>query len=445
MEGRVEEVMELISGFSKLSKAQKVNLIAERFFASSDTVKNQLKGLWHTNPEKQKIFDEFSENTLTNFFLPYGVVPNVNINGKLFCVPMVTEESSVVAAACNAAKFWFHRGGIKTKVLDIEKIGQVHFIYEGDKEKLFELFGRKKKELLRSVESMLSNMTLRGGGLLSLELLDKRELEPHYYQLLASFNTCDAMGANFINSVLECLGRSFSRLVKDEEGLGDTIQVIMGILSNYTPHCLAKASISCPVADLHHPDHAMAAQYFATKFKRAVNIAHIDTFRAVTHNKGIFNGVDAVVLATGNDFRAVEAAGHAYAARDGQYRALTECRIEEGVFTHTLKMPLSLGTVGGLTKLHPMAKFSLDLLGHPSATKLMEVTAAIGLVQNFAAIRSLVTSGIQKGHMKMHLLNILGQLEVNDEEKEKMLEIFSTRTISFKDVREEMGKLRNLH
>lgn len=439
--------MNLISGFSKLSKEEKIDLIVNRFFDASTHVKDKLVDFWDKNPERQKVFDEFSENTLTNFFSPYGVVPNVKINGELFCVPMVTEESSVVAAASKAAKFWCSRGGIKTKVLGTEKVGQVHFFYEGNGENLVRFFKEKKRELLEEVQAMSSNMTKRGGGILSLDLLDKRALRPHYYQLFASFNTCDAMGANFINSILEALGKKFSALLNDDKnmsGKDGKVEVLMGILSNYTPNCLVQASVACPVEKLGDAFPGMDGASFASKFEKAVDIARIDPHRAVTHNKGIFNGIDAVVLATGNDFRAVEAGGHAYAARDGCYRGLTHCQIKENIFMYTLKVPLSLGTVGGLTKLHPMAEFSLRLLKHPSASKLMEVTAAMGLVQNFAALRSLVTVGIQKGHMKMHLLNILGQLGAREEEKRKMIEIFSTRAVSFKGVREEMGKIRKL-
>ncbi len=430
--------MGLIAGFSRLSKEEKVDLIIERFFHSSSAVKEQIKEFWHTDLEKQKIFDEFSENTLTNFFSPYGVVPNVKVNGELFCVPMVTEESSVVAAACKSAKFWFYRGGVETRVQGVEKIGQIHFIYKGRKEKLFKLFKEKKREFLDSINNLSHNMRKRGGGPLSLDILDKGRLEPHYYQLYATFDTCDAMGANFMNSILESLGKKLSSMDKN-------IQIIMCILSNYNPNCLAYAQVSCPVDDLTDSSHDMNGEDFAQKFSRAVNIANVDIYRAVTHNKGIFNGIDAVVLATGNDFRAVEACGHAYASRSGRYRSLSTCHVKNHVFTFSLEMPLSLGTIGGLTKLHPMAEFSLKLLKSPTAPKLMEITAAMGLIQNFAALKSLITNGIQKGHMKMHLLNILNQLEADEEEKKRMVEIFSNRVVSFKDVRDEIRKIRHFH
>jgi hydroxymethylglutaryl-CoA reductase len=218
----------------------------------------------------------------------------------------------------------------------------------------------------------------------------------------------------------------------------------MCILSNYTPNCRVKASVSCPIEELAEESLGMSAEEFAQKFKRAITISKIDRSRATTHNKGIFNGIDAVVLATGNDFRAIEACGHAYAARDGEYRGLSDCEIKDGVFTFWLEIPLALGTVGGLTALHPMAKLSLDMLQNPSAKELMEIVAVIGLAQNFGAVRSLVTSGIQKGHMKMHLMNILNHLEANNEERELAKVKFENEIISFNAVREYIKSLREL-
>ena len=430
--------MNFISGFSKLSKDKKIDLIAENFFYPSSGIKDQLKDFWHTDLEKQKKFDEFSENTLTNFFSPYGVVPNVQINGELFCVPMVTEESSVIAAASKAANFWFHRGGIETHVRNTEKIGHVHFLYKGPKDNIFQLFQQKKAQLIHSIDTISINMKKRGGGLLSLKLLDKSDLIPQYYQLCSTFNTCDAMGANYINSILELLGKELTTIDKN-------VEVIMCILSNYNPNCLSYAQVSCPVDNLADPSLHITGNEFAHKFAKAVNIANVDTHRAVTHNKGIFNAIDAVVLATGNDFRAIEACGHAYASKDGRYKALSKCNIQDNIFTFSLEIPLALGTVGGLTKLHPMAEFSLKLLKSPSATKLMQITAAMGLIQNFAALKSLITDGIQKGHMKMHLLNILNQFKASEEEKKKMRQLFSNRVVSFKAVREEIEKMRHYH
>jgi hydroxymethylglutaryl-CoA reductase len=216
----------------------------------------------------------------------------------------------------------------------------------------------------------------------------------------------------------------------------------MSILSNYVPDCVARAEVSCKIEELTLEGH-FTGQEFAEKFIQAVQIAEVEPYRAVTHNKGIMNGIDAVVIATGNDFRAVEAGVHAYAAKNGQYSSLSHASLEHGVFKFWMDIPLALGTVGGLTGLHPMVKLALEMLGTPSATKLMEIVAVAGLAQNFAALRSLTTTGIQKGHMKMHLLNILNQLEASKAEKEAMIAHFKTHAVSHHAVVEALKNLRD--
>jgi hydroxymethylglutaryl-CoA reductase len=217
----------------------------------------------------------------------------------------------------------------------------------------------------------------------------------------------------------------------------------MSILSNYTPECLVTATVSCPVNDFNGIYKDMGAAEFANKFQQAVRIAEIDPYRATTHNKGIFNGIDAVILATGNDFRAVEAAGHAYAAKDGSYKSLSVCKIENDIFTFSLTIPLAIGTIGGLTHLHPLAKKTLSILGEPDAKMLMQIVASVGLAQNFAAVKSLITSGIQDGHMRMHLMNILVHLQANEEEKSNALQHFSKIPVSFSSVREFIDSMRS--
>ncbi len=440
------ELNKPVKGFSKLSKLEKIDFIVDNYFEHSDLARSQFKKFWHADENMQRTIDEFSENTLTNFSFPLGVVPNVMINGKIFCVPMVIEESSVVAASAKAANFWLTRGGFKAEVLGVKKIGQVHFIWNGDANKLQKLFEASKTDLLNSVAPLTTNMEKRGGGILDLRLIDRTADEPGYFQLLGEFDTCDAMGANFINSILEMLGRSWKETILEAEGFSDSereVQIVMAILSNYTPECIVRSTVECDIADLNDPTLEMDAAEFAEKFARAIRISKIDTTRATTHNKGIMNGIDAVVLATGNDFRAIEACGHTYAARDGKYRGLSNVEIKNGKFIFSLEIPLAVGTVGGLTSLHPMAKLSLDMLGRPSAPELMKIIASIGLAQNFAAVRSLVTSGIQKGHMKMHLMNILNHLEASEAEREKAKAYFANEVISFKSVREFIASLRN--
>lgn len=279
-----------------------------------------MKQYWNSNESLQKLHDDFIENTISNFYLPYAVAPNFLINGKYYTVPMVIEESSVVAAASKAAKFWSEKEGIKTTILGTEKIGQVHFIYKGEKEKLISFFESVKPKFHENTQQITVNMQKRGGGITAIELRDKTSELKNYYQLHATFETVNSMGANFINTCIE----EFAKTLKEEaESAGLELDVEMSILSNYVPNCVVRAEVSCKVEELNENP------TYAEKFVQAVKIAQIEPFRAVTHNKGIMNGVDAVILATGNDFRAVEAGVHAYASRDGQYRSLSNAEIKD--------------------------------------------------------------------------------------------------------------------
>lgn len=434
----------VITGFSKLSKEDKLKLIASQF-DDAEKVEKELKGFWHTDVDVQARLDDFSENTITNYFFPYGIVPNVLINDTLYTVPMATEESSVVAAAAKSAKFWLERGGFHAEVRDTQKIGQVHFIWKGDKQKLQAHFAELKELLHVNTYHITCNMQNRGGGVLSIDLVDMTAQEEGYYQLKAAFETCDSMGANFINTCLE----EFSLILKNWIETSDiftaeekNVQIIMSILSNYTPDCLVKCWVECPISDLGEIVPGLAPEEFAWKYSKAIKIAEIDVYRATTHNKGIYNGIDALVIATGNDFRAVEACGHAYAARNGQYASLTHVSLDNNRFKLTLEVPMALGVVGGLTSLHPLVKRGLQLLGSPGARELMMIAATMGLANNFAAVSSLTTTGIQKGHMKMHLQNILNHFAATPDEKETAFQHFTHEKVSFSTVRDFLETLR---
>ena len=432
-----------ISGFSKLSKVEKINWLIANHFGNNKQAKTVLESYWNEDKKLQQLHEEFIENTISNFYMPFGVAPNFLINERLYALPMTIEESSVVAAASNAAKFWLTRGGFKTTVLSTEKIGHVHFTFKGGKDTLSNYFEALKPQLLKSTASLTKNMEKRGGGILDLQLIDCTSKMPHYYQLEVTFETADAMGANFINSCLEQIAVTFETLSKEVSSLkGFLPEVVMSILSNYVPNCVVRAEVSCAVDDLTLEGHFTGSE-FAEKFIQAVRIAEVEPFRAVTHNKGIMNGVDALVIATGNDFRAVEAGVHAYAAKSGQYASLSHATLENNMFRFWVDLPLALGTVGGLTALHPMVKFALELLDKPSAKDLMQIVAVAGLAQNFAALRSLTTTGIQKGHMKMHLLNILNQLQANPAEKEQLITHFKTNSVSQSAVAEALKNLRD--
>ncbi|MEY2970848.1 MAG: hypothetical protein RLZZ599_1221 [Bacteroidota bacterium] len=407
---------EPIKGFSKLSKAAKLEWLVNNNFDNADEAREVMTTYWHSDAELQQRHDEFIENTISNYYMPYGVAPNFKINGKLYTIPMAIEESSVVAAASKSAGFWLERGGFTAEVLSTEKIGHVHFMYEGDATALFEDFDALESDLRTATAELVANMEARGGGISSIKIVDATDRLSNYYQIEVTFETCDSMGANFINSNLEEMAKSLEAFAHNHPKLnGENLEVVMRILSNYTPKCLVRASVSCPIEDL--ASEGVSSEEFARKFKRAVDIANAEPYRATTHNKGIMNGIDAVIIATGNDFRAVEAACHRHASRSGSYKSLTGCTVENGIFTFWIEIPLALGVVGGLTKLHPLVVRSLEMLGKPNAEELMGIVAVSGLAQNFAALRALVTTGIQKGHMKMHLMNILTQLEATPEEK----------------------------
>jgi hydroxymethylglutaryl-CoA reductase len=434
-----------VSGFSKLSKEDKINWIATTYFSNPEHAVDTIKQYWNSDNKLQQLHDEFIENTITNFYLPMGIAPNFLVNGNYYSIPMVIEESSVVAAAAKSAKYWSTRGGFKASVISSEKIGQVHFIYKGDVKKLEDFFKKIKPKFFEATESITKNMQKRGGGILDIALRNKTQELENYFQLHVTFETKDSMGANFINSCLEQLAKTLKAEAQENSSFTaeeKNLQVVMSILSNYVPNCIVRAEVSCKVEELAEKQ-LEYPQEFAEKFVQAVAIAEIEPYRAVTHNKGIMNGVDAVVLATGNDFRAVEAGVHAYASRNGNYSSLSHAKIENGIFTFWMEIPLALGTVGGLTSLHPLVKMALEILGKPSAHELMQLVAVTGLAQNFAALRSLTTTGIQEGHMKMHLNNILNQFQATKEERMAIAKHFENNTVSHASVVELIENLRN--
>ena len=436
-------MLQPILGFSKKTKDEKIDWLVSTYLNNDNNSKNVLKQYWNNDEKLQKLHDGFIENTVSNYYLPFAIAPNFLINKELFVIPMVIEESSVVAAASNTAKFWLERGGFKTEVISTTKNGQIHINFYGDDVAIQTFFSETKSILIESISEIEKNMKKRGGGLLDIILINATDSLDGYYQLHCTFETSDAMGANFINTCLEEIAKTFestSKLYTDFISKKTFPEIVMSILSNYVPECLVKAQVSCPVEEM--SANGMDGETFVLKFIRAVEIAKVDKRRAVTHNKGIMNGIDAVILATGNDFRSVEAGIHAYASKDGNYTSLTNAKIENGIFIFSIEIPLAIGTIGGLTGLHPLVNFGLSLLQKPSAKKLMQIIAVAGLAQNFAALRSLVTTGIQKGHMKMHLANILNNLAVTQSETEKALAYFKDQTITHSSVANFIKQLR---
>ncbi len=428
--------MSKVKGFSRLSKQQKINWLLAQYFDANNDAKEVLKQYWNKDESLQELHDGFIENTLSNFYLPYAVSPNYLIDSKTYTLPMVIEESSVVAASSKAAKFWAEKGGFTTKILGTTKLGHIHFTFEGNISDLFDFFNKHKAKILEKLYPLQENMQKRGGGILDINLIDKTNLLDNYFQIEMKFDTKDSMGANFINTILEETASVFIDLLPEK--LKKDTHIIMSILSNFTPECLVRSEVSCKIDDLKTPD--MSGKEYAQKFVQAISIAEIEPYRAVTHNKGIMNGIDALVLATGNDFRAVEAGVHAYASKNGKYTSLSHAKIEGDRFIYWIEVPLAIGTVGGLTGLHPLVKFSLQLLQNPSAEKLMRIMASAGLAQNFAAVNALITVGIQQGHMKMHLNNMLKLLDANKEEIEKANQFFKDRKINFSELKNILNR-----
>lgn len=428
----------IIQGFSKYTKQQRIDALIQKYGFDAD-LEQWLKSFEISDESIQKIIDDLSENPVSSFHLPFSLAPNFVVNGKNLFFPLVSEESSVVAALANAAGFWAKRGGFHAEVLGTEKKGQVHFKWNGNPEYLQSLFPEIKLTLLAESTFLTTKMEARGGGITGIELKYLPTILPNYFQLDAGFETCDAMGANFINSCLEQFGKSLQNFFMTSEKVSTgqrECEIIMAILSNYTPESRVRAWVECPVSDLLEGKSMEENNHFAQKFEQAIRISQADVSRAVTHNKGIFNGIDALAVATGNDFRAIEACGHAFAARNGHYSGLTDVRIQDGMFRFSIELALAVGVVGGVTAVHPLSKLAMRILDNPTAPELMMYLAVAGLASNFGAVKALVSVGIQQGHMKMHLSNILNQLNIPEEKRDEIQQYFQNKTVSFSSVEE---------
>ncbi|MFN4198280.1 MAG: hydroxymethylglutaryl-CoA reductase [Flavobacterium sp.] len=432
-----------ISGFSKLSKSEKIDWIAQQYFAEPETATQLIKKYWNSDESLQQLHDEFIENTITNFYLPLGVAPNVMINNHYYTVPMVIEESSVVAAAAKSAKFWAKRGGFKTTVLGTEKIGQVHFLFKGDSTKLCSFFEHLKPKLFTSTASLTANMQKRGGGILNIELRDKTSELQDYYQLHATFETKDSMGANFINSCLE----QFAKTLKSEAEHFDTfteeekhITVVMSILSNYVNNCKVRAEVYCPIEELYDKEISDPKE-FAEKFVTAVQIARLEPYRAVTHNKGIMNGISAAALAYGQDWRAIEAAIHSY-TNYFQIPLVTYWRVDD-VLYGSLEAPIAVGSVGGSVKSLNHAKTLMELSDVKDSGDLAILLGAVGLANNFGANFHLAFEGIQTGHMKLHARNIALSVGAREDQVNKIVEeMVKNKKYSYEYAKELLERLK---
>ncbi|MFT4059504.1 MAG: hydroxymethylglutaryl-CoA reductase, degradative [Legionella sp.] len=378
---------ELFSGFSKLSREERF----KRLLALGAITQEDISFLKHGGIKDLNLADKLIENVIGYFQLPLGVATNFNINGQDYVIPMAVEETSIIAALSKSAKWIRQSGEIKAWVEGDCILGQIQIAKVKDFPKLERIFTEHQSHLIeRANTEVAANMVKRGGGVTDLELRHlSREDGQDMAVIHLSMNSCDAMGANVINQVLEYLKSPIEELTGEE--------VTMCILSNLNDQKLTTAQVT--INDIN--------PILGQKLQEASLFAEMDPYRAATHNKGVMNGIDPVLIATGNDWRAVEAGVHAYASREGRYQAITRWRYQDEILTGQLTAPIIVGTIGGVTSLHPTAKMCLRMLNITSANELSQVIAAVGLVQNLGAIKALCTEGIIQGHMKLHIDNLL--------------------------------------
>ena len=376
------------NGFSKKSYQERLELLKAQALLSPE----RQESLEQDEQMSVTVADQLSENVVGTFSLPYSLVPEVLVNGQEYTVPYVTEEPSVVAAASYASKIIKRAGGFTAQVHERQMIGQVALYQVANPEQAQEKIASKKSELLELANQAYPSIVKRGGGARDLRV-EKIKGETDFLVVYLHVDTQEAMGANMLNTMLEAL-----KPVLEELSQG---QSLMGILSNYATDSLVTAS--CRIAFRYLSSQKDQGREIAEKMTLASQFAQADPYRAATHNKGIFNGIDAILIATGNDWRAIEAGAHAFASRDGRYQGLSRWTLdlerEELVGEMTLPMPVA--TKGGSIGLNPRVALSHELLGNPSAKELAQIIVSIGLAQNFAALKALVSTGIQQGHMKL--------------------------------------------
>lgn len=374
------------NGFSKKTPQERIDLLNTYHLLSAE---NQAK-LEQQVTLSRDIANQMVENVVGLLSLPFAIAPDFLVNGKTYQLPMVTEEPSVVAAASFAAKIIKRAGGFTTTIHNREMIGQVVLFAVPDAAKARATILAHQKTLLELANQAHPSIVKRGGGARRLWLEEKS----NFLMVYVSVDTQEAMGANMVNTMMEALVPSLEDLSQGKS--------LMAILSNYATESLVTAECTLPITSLSRQ--TSEAQLLAQKLALASHLAQVDTYRASTHNKGIFNGIDALVLATGNDWRAIEAGAHAYAARNGSYQGLSQWHYDEETATihGKLTLPMPVATKGGSIGLNPSVQIAHDLLGNPDAKELAGLVVSLGLAQNFAALKALISTGIQAGHMKLH-------------------------------------------
>lgn len=389
-----------VSGFYKLPIKERVEFV--KIF--SDLNEGEIK--LFSSCLNMDIADRMIENVLGTFEMPLGIAVNFQINGKDYLIPMAIEESSVVAAASNAAKIARIKGGFKTECTDPLMIGQIQILHMKDVAKAAQKIINKKKEILQLANEQDKVLVKFGGGAKDLEIriLDSPLGKMIVIHLIVDVR--DAMGANAVNTMCEALAPLLEELTGGK--------VRLKILSNLADKRIVRAKA---VFDKER----MGGEHTVDAFLESYNLAAIDPYRAATHNKGIMNGIDALIIATGNDFRAIEAGAHAYASRSGQYTSLSYYyKDKNGDLVGELELPMAVGIIGGAGNIHPKAKLCKKILGIKTARELAEIAASLGLAQNFAAVFALSTVGIQKGHMSLHAKNIAVMAGAKGDEIDKV-------------------------
>ncbi|MEZ7548442.1 MULTISPECIES: hydroxymethylglutaryl-CoA reductase, degradative [Streptococcus] len=388
------------TGFSKKTPAERLQMLKEKGLLQDEHW--QLLDSQQTLPLETA--NQMSENVLATLALPYSLVPDFLVDGKSYQVPFVTEEPSVVAAASFAAKIIKRSGGFETEVHKRQMIGQIALYQVDMADQAIKDVLRKKKELLEQANQAYPSIVARGGGARDLWLEPKDDFLIFYL----SVDTQEAMGANMLNTMLEALTLSLEELTGGKS--------LMAILSNYATDSLVTAR--CVIDYRFLSRDKAEAELLADKMQLASKLAKVDPYRAATHNKGIFNGIDALVLATGNDWRAIEAGAHAYASREGSYSGLSTWNADSDnrQLHGQMTLPMPIATKGGSIGLNPAVAASFDLLGQPQAKDLASLIVSVGLAQNFAALKALVSTGIQAGHMKLQAKSLALQAGAQGEE-----------------------------
>ncbi|MEZ0369619.1 MAG: hydroxymethylglutaryl-CoA reductase, degradative [Candidatus Sericytochromatia bacterium] len=409
-----------IPGFYQLSIRERIRKLAETY----ELDVTEVEALSSQGALSLEQADKMIENAVGIYSLPIGIGANFLINGKEYLVPMAIEEPSVVAAASYGAKIVREAGGFMATSTESLMIGQIQVIGCADFAAAeAKVLAHKQQLIDRANTELIANLVSRGGGVRDIEVRQLGEGSPYGRMLIVHvlIDTCDAMGANLINTTVEGLAPEIEALTE--------AKVYLRILSNLADRRLARARCVIPPRSFATRDYT--GEDVVEGIVHAQNFAILDPYRAVTHNKGVMNGVDAVVMATGNDWRSVEAAAHAYAARSGRYRSMTEWyRDSHGNLVGELELPMAVGIVGAAVSLHPMAQIALKFLRVRSARELGEVAVCVGLAQNLSAIRALATDGIQKGHMALHARTVAMTAGASGDE----IESVAAELVRFKDV-----------